>query len=207
MPALASPVADERSALREYLAFHQNAFFAVAYGLTDEQARSRPTVSELSIGGLVKHVAGMQRTWMARAAAAPATPPRDPRTFDEIAKDFADQHVMRPDETLDGLLSALRVENATSLRLVETADLDAKVPVPRDIPWFPKNLEAWTVRWVILHVINELTRHSGHADIIRESIDGATMYELLAGLEGWAIDGWVTPWKGKQKPERPRANP
>jgi uncharacterized damage-inducible protein DinB len=206
MPALASPVADERSALREYLAFHQNAFFAVAYGLTDEQARSRPTVSELSIGGLVKHVAGMQRTWMARAAAAPATPPRDPRTFDEIAKDFADQHVMRPDETLDGLLSALRVENATSLRLVETADLDAKVPVPRDIPWFPKNLEAWTVRWVILHVINELTRHSGHADIIRESIDGATMYELLAGLEGWAIDGWVTPWKGKQKPERPRAN-
>jgi len=202
MPALASPVADERSALREYLAFHQNAFFAVAYGLTDEQARSRPTVSELSIGGLVKHVAGMQRTWMARAAAAPATPPRDPRTFDEIAKDFADQHVMRPDETLDGLLSALRVENATSLRLVETADLDAKVPVPRDIPWFPKNLEAWTVRWVILHVINELTRHSGHADIIRESIDGATMYELLAGLEGWSVSGWVEPWKV----ERPRAD-
>jgi hypothetical protein len=196
MPALASPVADERSALREYLAFHQNAFFAVAYGLTDEQARSRPTVSELSIGGLVKHVTGMQHTWMARVAAAPGAPPRDPRTFDEIAKDFADQHVMRPDETLDGLLDALRVENATSLRLVETADLDAEVPVPRDIPWFPKNLEAWSVRWVILHVINELARHSGHADIIRESIDGATMYELLAGLEGWAIDGWVTPWKG-----------
>jgi hypothetical protein len=68
------------------------------------------------------------------------------------------------------------------------------VPVPHDIPWFPKGLDAWSVRWVILHVINELTRHSGHADIIRESIDGATMYELLAGLEGWKIDGWVTPW-------------
>jgi hypothetical protein len=49
-------------------------------------------------------------------------------------------------------------------------------------------------------VINELTRHSGHADIIRESIDGATMYELLAALEGWSIDGWVQPWK-------PDANP
>ena len=195
MPALASPVTDERSALREYLAFHQGAFFAVAYGLTDEQARSRPTVSELSIGGLVKHAAGMQRSWMARVAAAPDVPPRDPRPFDQIAEDFADQHTMRADETLAGLLKTLEVENANAVHLVETADLDAKVPVPHDIPWFPKTLDAWSVRWVILHVINELTRHSGHADIIRESIDGATMYELLAGLEGWTIDDWVQPWK------------
>jgi len=204
MPALASPVADERSALREYLAYHQSAFFAVAYGLTDEQARMTPTVSALSIGGLVKHVTAMQRTWMARVAAAPDAPPRDPRPFDQISKDFADQHTMRADETLDGLLKTLEAENANSLHLVETADLDAKVPVPQDIPWFPKGVKDWSVRWVILHVINELTRHSGHADIIRESIDAATMYELLAGLEGWAIDGWVQPWK---KPERPRANP
>ena len=204
MPALASPVTDERSALREYLAFHQSAFFAVAYGLTDEQARSCPTVSALSIGGLVKHATGMQRAWMARVAAAPDAPPRETRPFDEIAKDFADQHVMRPDETLDGLLRALQAENAKSLQLVDTADLDEQVPVPRDIPWFPKNLDAWSVRWVILHVINELARHSGHADIIRESIDGATMYELLAGLEGWAIDGWVQPWK---KPREKHADP
>ena len=204
MPALASPVTDERSALREYLAYHQSAFFAVAYGLTDEQARMTPTVSELSIGGLVKHVTAMQRTWMARVAAAPDAPPPDPRPFEETAQDYAEQHVMRPDETLDGLLTALRSENAKSLRLVETADLDAEVPVPQEIPWFPKGLKNWSARWVILHVINELTRHSGHADIIRESIDGATMYELLAGLEGWAIDGWVQPWK---KPARPGANP
>jgi uncharacterized damage-inducible protein DinB len=204
MPALASPVADERSALREYLAYHQSAFFAVAYGLTDEQARSSPTVSELSIGGLIKHVTAMQHTWMLRVAAAPDAPPRDPRPFDEIAKEFGEQHVMRPDETLDGLLEKFRAENANTLSLAETADLDAKVPVPQDIPWFPKGIKDWSVRWVILHVINELTRHSGHADIIRESIDGATMYELLAGLEGWAIDGWVQPWK---KPERPGGNP
>jgi uncharacterized damage-inducible protein DinB len=194
MPALASPVSDERSALREYLSYHQSAFLAVAYGLTDEQARLTPTVSALSVGGLVKHVTGMQRTWMSRVAAAPDAPPKDPRSFDEIAKDFADQHVMRADETLDGLLSAFQAENTASLQLVDTVDLDSKVPVPQDIPWFPKGLKAWSVRWVILHVINELTRHSGHADIIRESIDGATMYELLAGMEGWAIDGWVQPW-------------
>lgn len=202
MPALASPVADERGALREYLAYHQSAFFAVAYGLTDEQARTRPTVSELSVGGLIKHVTCMQRTWMSRVAAAPDAPPKDPRSFDEIAKDFADQHVMRDDETLEQLLHAFTAENATALRLVEAADLDAKVPVPQDIPWFPKGIKDWSVRWVILHVINELTRHSGHADIIRESVDGATMYELLAALEGWSIDGFVQPWK----PEQPGAD-
>jgi Protein of unknown function (DUF664) len=49
-------------------------------------------------------------------------------------------------------------------------------------------------------VINELTRHSGHADIIRESIDGAKSDELVAGLEGWSVDGWVQPW-------RPDGNP
>ncbi|WIM87506.1 DinB family protein [Candidatus Mycobacterium wuenschmannii] len=195
MPALASPVADERSALREFLAYHQSAFFAVAYGLTDEQARSSPTVSDLSVGGLIKHVTAMQRTWMSRVAAAPDAPRKDPRPFDEIAQDFADQHVMRPDETLDGLLENFRSENAKSLQLVDTADLEAKVPVPQDIPWFPKGIKGWSVRWVILHVINELTRHSGHADIVRESIDGATMYELLAALEGWSIEGWVQPWR------------
>ncbi len=194
MPALAPPVSDERSALREYLAFHQSAYFAVSYGLTDEQARSTPSVSALSIGGLVKHATGLQRSWMARVAAAPGAPPKDPRPFEEISKDFADQHVMRPDETLEGLLGAFEVQNAKSLRLVESADLDAAVPVPHDIPWFPKNQKAWSVRWVILHVINELARHAGHADIIRETIDGATMYELIAGLENWEPRPWVKPW-------------
>ena len=196
MPALAPPAADERSALRGYLAFHQSAFFAVSYGLSDEQARSAPTVSALSVGGLVKHVTGMQRSWMARVAAAPDETPKDPRPFEEISKEFGDQHVMRPDETLAGLLRAFEAQNATSLRLAETADLDAAVPVPHDIPWFPKDQKAWSVRWVILHVINELARHAGHADIIREAIDGATMYELIAGLEKWEIQGWVKPWKG-----------
>ena len=196
MPALAPPAADERSALRGYLAFHQSAFFAVSYGLSDEQARSTPSVSALSVGGLIKHVTGMQRSWMGRVAAAPDAPPKDPRPFEEVSREYGEQHVMRPDETLDGLLRALEAQNAMSLRLVETTDLDAAVPVPHDIPWFPKDQKAWSVRWVILHVINELARHAGHADIIRETIDGATMYELIAGLENWEIEGWVTPWKG-----------
>src|ERR1700733_6878065 len=199
MPALAPPVSDERSALREFLAFHQSAYFAVAYGLTDEQARSSPSASALSVGGLVKHVTRMQHNWMARAAAPPRAPAKDPRPSDVMAKEFSEQHVMRPDETLDGLLRAFGEENATSLRLVESADLDAAGPVPREAPWVPHDLEAWSARWVILHVINELARHAGHADIVRETIDGATMYELLAGLEGWQVQGWVQPWKKSEQ--------
>lgn len=195
MPALAPPVSDERSALREYLAYHQSAYFAVSYGLTDEQARSAPSASALSVGGLIKHVTGMQKTWMARVATAPHEPPKDPRSRESITTEYAEQHVMRPDETLQGLLGAFAAQNAESLRLVDAADLDAAVPVPQDIPYFPKNQQPWSVRWVVLHVINELARHAGHADIVRETVDGATMFELIAGLEGWAVPGWVEPWK------------
>ena len=75
MQGMPPPAADERQTLIEFLRFNQNAFFAVAYGLTDEQARSKPSVSALSIGGLVKHAAGVQHSWMARVKAAPDSPP------------------------------------------------------------------------------------------------------------------------------------
>ncbi|OBH21349.1 hypothetical protein A5710_22135 [Mycolicibacter sinensis] len=192
-------MSDERHALREFLAYHQSAYFAVAYGLTDEQARATPAASALSIGGLIKHATGMQRSWMARVAAAPDAPPADPRPREEIAREFQDQHVLRPDETLAGALEAFAAQNAETLRLVAAADLDAAVPVPRDAPWFPTDIDAWTVRWVFHHVINELARHAGHADIIRESIDGATMYELIAGFEGWEPTAWLRPWRPGSK--------
>ncbi len=79
MQGMPPPAADERQTLLEFLRFNQNAFFAVAYGLTDEQARSKPSVSALSIGGLVKHATGVQHSWMARVKAAPEFPaPRRP---------------------------------------------------------------------------------------------------------------------------------
>ena len=81
------------------------------------------------------------------------------------------------------------------MRIFAAADLDTPVPVPRDVPWFPADVELWSIRWVAHHLINELARHSGHADIIRESIDGATMYDLIAGLEDWPETDWIKPWK------------
>jgi uncharacterized damage-inducible protein DinB len=195
MPGMPPPAKDERQTLIEFLRHNQNAFLAIAYGLTDEQARSTPSVSALSIGGLIKHVAGVQRSWMARVTAAPGSPPRDDRPFEQQAAEYQDQYVMRDDETLDQLLDTLRAQNEDTLRIFAEADLDAQVPVPHDVPWFPQDLDFWNVRWVAMHLVEELTRHAGHGDIIRESIDGATMYELIAGVEGWPETDWIKPWK------------
>lgn len=197
MPTLARPVRDERHALREFLSYQQSAFVAVAYGLTDEQARATPTVSALSIGGLIKHATGMQRSWMQRVAAAPDEPAADTRSFEERQKEYEDEYVMRPDETLTQVLEVFARQSESTLELVDSADLDAAVPVPRDAPWFPQDVDAWSVRWVFLHVVSELARHAGHADIIRESIDGATMYELVAAAEDWEPQPWLTPWTPK----------
>ncbi|MCV7262939.1 DinB family protein [Mycolicibacterium poriferae] len=195
MPAMPPPVADERAGLREYLAAQQYAFHAIAYGLTDEQARATPSVSALSVGALIKHVTNCQRGWMQRVAAAPELCERDKRPMDSQAADYQNEFVMRTDETLADLLAAFDKQNAETMRLLESVDLGAAVPVPHDVPWFPSDVAAWSVRWVFFHMIEELARHAGHGDIIRESIDGATLYELLAGLEDWPATEWLTPWK------------
>ena len=101
---------------------------------------------------------------------------------------------MRDDETLEELLDKLRAQNAETLRIFAEADLDTPVPVPHDVPWFPQDIDYWKVRWVALHLVEELTRHAGHCDIIRESVDGATMYELMAGIEGWPETDWIKRW-------------
>jgi hypothetical protein len=195
MPGQAPIVGDERDALRVFVEYHQSSYPALAFGLTDDQARTTPTVSALSIGGLIKHATGVQRGWMERVVAAPAFPPQDTRSFDEIVAAYHDEYVMGEDETVAELLDKFKAQNAETLRILETANLDTPVPVPHDVPWFPKDIDNWTVRWVIHHLINELARHAGQADIIRESIDGATMYDLIAGVEGWEETEWVKPWK------------
>lgn len=195
MPGMPPPAADERQTLINFLEFQQNAFFAAAYGLTDEQARSTPSVSALSIGGLVKHAAGVQKGWTDRAAYAPDSPQPDPRPMEEQMAEYADQYSMRDDETIADLLDALKAQNAETLRVFAEKDLDAPVPVPRNVPWFPADIDHWTVRWVVMHLIEELSRHAGHADIIRESIDRATMYELMAAAEEWPETDWIRRWR------------
>ena len=86
------------------------------------------------------------------------------------------------------------VARETEAVIGKIADLGQAVPVPPGVPWFPDDVEAWTVRWVLLHLITETARHAGHADIVREAVDGATAFPLMAAAEGWPATEWLQPW-------------
>ena len=115
---------------------------------------------------------------------------------EEGAAAYMAQWQLTDEETLDGLLDDYAAcARATEEAVATVEDLSQPVPVPRDEPWFPADVEAWSVRWVLLHLIEEVARHAGHADIIREHIDGATMYPLMAAAEGWPETPWLKPWR------------
>lgn len=195
MAAHVPPVADERESLIAYLDQQRDAFATVAFGLTEEQIRLVPTAGALSIGGLVKHVTTCERGWTERMAAAPEAPAPPDQTLEEQATSWGDDFRVTDDDTLESLLAALAAQGDVTREVLRAADLGAAVPVPRDAPWFPHDVEAWSVRWVAMHLVEELARHAGHADIVRESVDGATMYALLAAREGWPETPWLTPWR------------
>ena len=190
MPGLVPPVADEREGLLAYLAQQRGVLKIAAYGLTDEQARATPAVSALSISGLIKHVASTEQYWMGDILRGERRPARGD------ANRYLDTFRLGPDETLTTVLEHYDdVARETESIVAGIADLGRPVPVPRDAPWFPRDVDAWSVRWVLLHVIEETARHAGHADIIRESIDGATAFALMAAAEGWEPTSWLKPWQ------------
>ena len=187
MPGNVPPVADEREGLLAFLAQQRYVLSLAAYGLTDQQARMTPASSQLSVGGLVKHVTATERAWMDRAMLRPVR--------GEGVDDYVAHFRMSQDQTLSGLLADYEAAaRETEADVAQIPDLGRPVPVPRDAPWFPQDVDAWSVRWVLLHVIEETARHAGHADIIRESIDGATAFPLMAAAEGWPATEWLQPW-------------
>jgi len=189
MPGQVPPVADEREGLLAFVAQQRDALRLAAYGLTDEQARSTPTVSPLSVGGLIKHVTAMERSWIDMVLQRERPAP------DEAEADYGADFVLGSDESLVDVLSDLAACGAeTEAAIAGIADLGQPVPVPKGVPWFPDDIDAWSVRWVLLHLIEELARHAGHADIVREAIDGATSFPLMAAAEGWPATPWMQPW-------------
>ena len=154
----------ERADLLETLAKHRGLLRVTVRDLTDEQARLRPTVSELSLGGLIKHVAGVEERWMRFAVGGAEAMRSQP-------VDWTGQFRMLDGETLSGLLDRYEQVAAETDKLVATLDLDLSHPLP-EAPWFEPGAR-WSVRRVLLHIVAETSQHAGHADILRESIDGA----------------------------------
>lgn len=190
MPGQAPPLPDERRLLLAYVSQQRDGIRFAAYGLTDEQARLTPTAGTLSIGGLVKHVADMEQGWIDMVLQRD----RGQTQADQQAG-YEDGFRLGPGETLAGALAHLDEVAEETEAAVMSVELDRPVPVPQGVPWFPDDVEAWSVRWVLLHLIEEIARHAGHADMVREAIDGATMFELMAAAEGWPATDWLRPWQ------------
>ena len=159
----------ERADLLETLNKHRYFLRFTTRDLSDEQAAQRTTTSALCLGGLIKHVALVERNWMnfvlggAEGMSAGAG---------NAEANWEDGHKMLPGETLAGLL-AIYEETArkTDEIVASLPDLDASHPLP-EAPWFEPGA-SWSDRRVLLHIIAETAQHAGHADIIRESLDGA----------------------------------
>ena len=155
----------ERAALLEALAQQRYFFLHTVDGLTDEQARLTPTASELCLGGLVKHVALTERGWTDFVEHGTMAGGDD---VDPQAR--ASEFRLVEGETLEDVVTLFREVAAHSDELIRTWDLDASNELP-PAPWFRPG-ERRSARRTFVHLLAELAHHTGHADILRETIDG-----------------------------------
>ena len=162
----------ERADLLEALGTQRHFLRFTVQDLTDEQARQRTTASELTLGGLIKHVASTESGWVDFILEGPSAL----GDFSAMTEaDFArrvDEFKLLPGETLAGVLADYaKVAQRTDELVASLPDLNVSHPLPK-APWFPPDARR-SARRAFLHIIAETAQHAGHADIIRESLDGA----------------------------------
>jgi uncharacterized damage-inducible protein DinB len=174
MPLFARPVSDERDSLLTFLAQQRDAVSASVLGLTDEQARATPSASGLSLGGLIKHVDRTERRWVIAGIAGRPLPGLWP------IENWPDDFQMQADETLASLLDSY-ANNAVQTEQVIAEVIDLGQPSVVD----PET----SVRWVLMHLVKETARHAGHADIIRESLDGQRAGPLTDAYDALHVAG------------------
>ena len=158
----------ERTDLLQTLAEHRGFLLRTVQGMTDEQAGMRPTASELCLGGILKHVTLMEERWANFIVEGPgAVGPADAAAYERHLASF-----LMGVESLDALLARYdEVACRTDELVASLPSLDDAHPLP-EAPWFEAGAR-WSARRTLLHVIAETAQHAGHADIIRETIDGA----------------------------------
>ncbi|MGW6276393.1 DinB family protein [Kribbella sp. NPDC055071] len=159
--AVPNRLADERDALVQQLDFHRATLLGKLDGLDDEQLLRPMTASGLSLLGLVKHLAETEHGWILRIYGGVA----EPDLFPSDGDPDTDFHI-GPAETADIVVGQYLRTNERARAVVAAGELD-------DVVATPSGAEA-NLRAILLHLIQETARHNGHADIIREAIDGTT---------------------------------
>jgi uncharacterized protein DUF664 len=152
---------DERATLQGYLDYHRDTLMWKCAGLTPDQLRARPLpTTNLSLLGLVRHLADVERGWFRRRVAGEDAPP----IFYTQAQPDLDIDPP-PDADPDADFAIWRAEVAACDAAVAGRDLDDT---------FVSRTDTVSLRWLYGHMIEEYARHNGHADLIRQAIDGAT---------------------------------
>ena len=161
----------ERKDILETLGTARHWLRNTARDLSEEQARHRSTASELTIGGLVKHVTFVEKGWAEFAVIGAKAMPDFTNLTEDDYKTWNERFKLQPEETLAGLLAEYEEVAKHTDELVATLDLDSSHELAPS-PWQPPGQHR-TARAVFLHIAAETFQHAGHADIIRESIDGS----------------------------------
>jgi uncharacterized damage-inducible protein DinB len=157
-------IADERRALDQLIDYQRATLLTKCAGLTGSELKQRSVPpSTLSLLGLVRHMTEVEQWWFRMHANAEDLEfPHDP---DEIGADFDDT----ADADAESDLAGFRREIDAARSAVADKPLDFVVPSRGDHPERTRD-----IRWIYLHMIEEYARHNGHADLLREAIDGAT---------------------------------
>jgi hypothetical protein len=153
--------ATERDALQSYLNEMREALIRKVDGLSEQDARRASTVSSLSLLAILKHSAVWERRWFQVVFAGRHDADGWPAVRGEPDGTFA----LGDDDTVASVLADYRAQIAASRDILAAGDLEARCTLSDLVD---KNL-----RWVAMHMIQETARHAGHADIIREAIDGS----------------------------------
>lgn len=165
----ANPTDPERETLLDALATHRGFLRYTVRGITDEQAGQRTTVSALCLGGLIKHVTTTERSWMRFVLEGPSAN-RMPETEAEWAERAADFEMLDSDTLPDILERYAQAARRTEEVVRALPSLDIRHPLP-EAPWNVPGTQ-WSARRVLFHILAETAQHAGHADIIREALDG-----------------------------------
>jgi uncharacterized damage-inducible protein DinB len=160
---------DEATSLLAWLDFHRATLRQKADGLTQEQLAQRLLPSELTLGGLVKHMALVESSWLSRVFLdRPLIAPFD--AVDWAADQDWDFHSAAQD-TPEQLAALHDASVAAADEIVRDALADGGLD---RLSVKARHGKHFDLRWILMHLVEEYARHNGHADLIRESIDGQT---------------------------------